>query len=153
LSWFRIFCLTADAVSPAELAEHLHAQGLAVEPHFRGDDLGWTTGELVLPGGGTPLVLNRYLTAEDDLRDDLNAFAAELETMDYSPNHVRLMECVVQTQQLITFRRPVDHANEAVLDRLTEVVSRFLAGRCDGVIQIDGRGWFTADGASLVPEY
>src|SRR5688572_19016540 len=108
--WFRVFGRSADPASPAALADHLHAAGLVVVPHFRGDDLGWTAGELTLPGGGSPVVLGRYLTAEDDLRDDLNAFAAELETMDYSPNHVALMEHVVQAKQLVTFRRPLDHA-------------------------------------------
>jgi hypothetical protein len=151
--WHRVFCRSPDPVSPAMLAEHLHSLGLTFEPHFRGDDLGWTVGELRLPGGGAPLVLHRYLTAEDDLRDDLNAFAAELETMDHHPNHVRLMEHVVQTRQLVTFRRPIDHADEAALDRLCEAVGRFLAVRCDGLIQIDGQGWFAADGTSLLPEF
>ena len=35
---------------------------------------------------GSPILLARYLTKPDDLRADLNAFAAELETMTYSPN-------------------------------------------------------------------
>ena len=151
--WYRVFCRSADPVSPASLAEHLHSQGLAVQPHFKGDDLGWTSGELVLPGSGSPVILNRYLADEDDLRDDLNAFAAELETMDYHPEHVRLMEHVVQTRQLVTYRKPIDHADEAVLDRLCETAARFLAAGGDGVYQTDGSGWFAADGRLVLPEF
>src|SRR5436305_10339475 len=99
--WYRVFGRNPDEVPPAALAEHLHAAGLAVEPHFKGDDLGWTEGELRLPVG-SPVLLARYLTKEDDLRDDLNAHAAELETMDYSSNSAPLMQRVIQTKQLVT---------------------------------------------------
>ena len=58
----------------------LRAAGIAVEPHFKGDDLGWTSGELRFPQAGTPIYLERYLSDEDELRDDLNASAAMLET-------------------------------------------------------------------------
>lgn len=151
--WHRVFALRADPVPPADLVEHLHASELRVVPHFRGDDLGWTSAELVLPGPGAPVRVERYLTEIDDLRSDLNAFAAELETMDYSPNHVGLMQHVIQTKQLIAFRRPLDHADEATLERLCEEVARFLAARVDGVYQVDGRGWFAADGTLLIQEY
>src|SRR5918998_1323366 len=100
--WYRVFGRSDVEPAPAALAGHLHARGLAAEPHFRGDDLGWTGGELRLPGAGSPVLLQRYLTAEDDLRDDLNAHAAELETMDYDPNSGPLMERVIQTKQLVT---------------------------------------------------
>jgi hypothetical protein len=151
--WLRVFSRSEAEVPPAALAEHLHAAGLAVVPHFRGDAHGWTSGELVLPGGGTPVRLARYLTDVDDLRADLNTFAAELETMDYSPNHRPLMERVIQTRQLVTVRRPLDHADEVALDRVVEGVVRFLAATADGVYQIDGRGWFTPAGECLVPEH
>jgi hypothetical protein len=151
--WYRVFSLSDSPVSPAKLVEHLHALSLPVTPHFKGDDLGWTAGELVLPGGGTPVQLGRYLAAEDDLRDDLNAYAAELETMDFSPNSPALMQHVVQTKQLVTLRRPLDHADEATLDRLCLEAVGFLAANTDGVYQIDGQGWFAADGKLLLQEY
>jgi hypothetical protein len=151
--WYRIFGGVDTEVPPASLAAHLHAAGLPVEPHFKGDDLGWTEGELRLPGDGTPVYLARYLTGEDDLRDDLNAHAAELETMDYSPNSGPLMARVTQTKQLITIRKPVGAADEVLLERVLDLISRFLAAATDGIIQIDGRGWFAADGQLLVQEY
>lgn len=151
--WYRVFGLSDAQPPPAGLAEHLHAAGLPVEPHFRGDDLGWTSGELRLPGGGTPVVVQRYLAGEDDIRDDLNAHAAELETCDYSPNHGELMRRVVQTQQLFVLRKPLDAADEVRLELLLEAACRFLAGRTDGVYQVDGRGWFSAAGELLLQEY
>jgi hypothetical protein len=150
--WYRVFGRSGAEPVPAALAAHLHACGLVVEPHFRGDDLGWTEGELRFPTGA-PVLLARYLTTEDDLRADLNAHAAELETMDYSPNSGPLMERVIQTKQLITLRKPVDAANEVLLDRVLDEAVRFLAAATDGVYQIDGRGWFAASGLLLVQEY
>ncbi len=151
--WHRIFGHSLASPSPAALAEHLHALDLGVEPHFRGDDLGWTRGELVLPGGHSPLVLERYLTDVDDLRDTLNAFAAELETMTYSPNAVKLMEHVINTTQLLTLRKPIDHADESRLEARTLAVVHFPAAGTGGLYPNDGRGWFAADGTLLVKEY
>ena len=149
----RIFGRTLTEVSPSALAEHLLAAGLTVEPHFRGDDLGWTGGTLTLPGSGSPMQLERFLTVEDELRADLNNYAAELETMDYNPNHVMLMQHVIQTQQLFALRRPLDHSDESMLETLNTTVAQYLARQSDGVYQIDGDGWFAADGELLLPEY
>jgi len=151
--WYRVFGLSDVEVSPVALAEHLHAAGLPVEPHFRGDEWGWTNGQLRLPGAGTPIYLSRYLTAVDDLRPDLNAYAAELETCDYHPNHRRLMEHAIQTQQLIVLRRPADAPDEAAVLATLERACQFLAEQTQGVYQIDGRGWFAASGELLLPEY
>jgi len=108
---------------------------------------------LHLPGGGTPLLLARYLTKEDNLRADLNAYAAELETLTYSPNHLPLMEQVIQTQQLITIRKPLDTLNDAVAEDICIAVCRYLALASVGIYQIDGAGWFAADGTELIHEY
>lgn len=140
-------------MKPSAIAEHLHALGLPVEPHFKGDAFGWTRGELILPGGQTPVVLDRYLTEEDEIRDDLNAFAAELETMTYQPNATKLMERVINTKQLITLRKPIDHADDSRLDSTVQAVIEFLAQGTDGIYQIDGKGWFDSNGIMLVQEY
>lgn len=151
--WYRVFGLKRDEVRPPVLAEYLHGRGLPVEPHFRGDDTGWTSVELVLPGSGTPLKVDRFLTDIDDLRDELNAFAALLETMDYSPNNTRLMELVIRTQQFFAFRKPLDHADEATLDTLCETLGYYLATQTEGLLQMDGLGWFAADGTRLIEEH
>jgi hypothetical protein len=151
--YYRVFGRSSNDVAPAALAGHLHAAGLAVEPHFKGDDLGWTSGEFRIAGLNTPVHLDRYLAHEDDIRDDLNSFAAILETCDYSPNHAALMERVIQSHQLIVIRKPLDASNEVVLERILEESCRFLAASTDGVYQIDGQGWFAANGDLLLQEY
>jgi hypothetical protein len=151
--WYRIFGRSEAGVPPELIAEHLHAVGLPVEPHFRGDDLGWTSGEFRLPGLNTPVSLDRYLATADDIRDDLNTHAAVLETCDYSPNNGRLMEHVALTKQLIVLRKPLDAVNEVTLEKLLLEVCQFLCVHIDGVYQIDGQGWFEADGTLVLQEY
>jgi hypothetical protein len=151
--WYRVFAPSETEPSPSMLAEHLHARGLAVEPHFKGDELGWTRGELSLPGGHTPILLERYLTEPDDIRDDLNAFAAELETLTYSPNAAKLMERVITTKQLIAIRKPIDHADESRLDATLRETVAFLAAEPGAFWQADGAGWFDGNGTLLVQEY
>ena len=143
--WYRVFGSFEVEPAPAGLAAYLHARGLPVEPHFKGDDLGWTEGTLRLPNGGEVL-LSRFLTKEDDLRDDLNAHAAELEARDHA-NSGPLMAKVIQTKQLVTLRATGDDAEDVLED-----AARFLAAALDGVYQADGRGWFGAAGELLVPE-
>jgi hypothetical protein len=150
--WYRVFGATETEPTPAALAESLHAAGLVVEPHFKGDDLGWTSGELRL-SGGMPVLLERFLASTDDIRDELNAFAAELETCDYSPNHRPLMERAIQTKQLFVIRSPLDTPNEVVAEQVLTHTCRFLAAQTNGVYQVDGRGWFAADGELLLQEY
>jgi hypothetical protein len=151
--WYRVFGREGSEVAPSALAAELHAAGVPVEPHFRGDDLGWTAGELRLAGLNTPVTLDRYLADEDDIRDQLNAHAAELETCDYSPNAPALVTHVALTKQLFVLRKPVDASDEVALENLLTAACRFLAARTAGVYQIDGQGWFAADGELLVQEY
>jgi len=63
------------------------------------------------------------------------------------------MERVIQTRQLFTYRKPIDHSDDAILERLCETLAQFLAAQLDGTYQIDTRGWFTADGTLVVQEY
>jgi hypothetical protein len=150
--WYRVFASIPNEPNPAALVEHLHALGHSFIPHFHGDDLGWTSASLDFPVG-SPVTLGRYLTKADELRNDLNAYAAELETMDYNPNNVMLMEKVIQTQQLFTVRKPMDHAEESKLDSLCDALVKWLAEQTAGIIQIDGKGWHTKDGTLLLQEY
>jgi hypothetical protein len=151
--WYRIFCRGDNILPLAAFLEHLHNSGLPARSHFRGQgQLDWTAGELTL-GAGSPVYLERYLTKEDDLRNDLNNWAAFLETCNYSSNHVMLMERIIQTSQLITIRKPIDHADEVTIDKLCLEVCRYLATQADGIYQIDGDGWYAADGTLLLHEY
>ncbi len=148
--WYRVFSRAGTAVSPAELVEHLHLVGFAVEPHFRGDDLGWTAGELRLAGvaHGETVTFDRFLTEIDDLRGDLNNFAAEIEATGEGPHQAALMQHVIQTQQLVAMRMPAD----VRLRELGREAVKYLASRSEGIFQIDGEGWFAGTGELLVPE-
>jgi hypothetical protein len=144
--WYRVFASNPDEPNPVRMVEYLHSLGHSFTPHFTGDDLGWTTARLDF-AYGTPLAVNRYLTKADDLRNDLNAYAAELETQEDKPNSVVLMEKVIQTQQLFTFENTGGQL-EAICDDL----ARWLANQTAGIVQIDGRGWLDSQGDLLLRE-
>jgi hypothetical protein len=150
--WYRVFCRSVAEVSSTELLAGLRDRGVTVEGRFRGDDLGWTAAEFVL-GPGTPVFADRYLTDTDDLRTQLNTWAAYLETLDYSPNSRGLMERVIQTRQLITIRKPLGHADEVLAERVCHGLCQVLANGADGVYQVEDEGWYAADGSLLVKEY
>jgi hypothetical protein len=85
--WSRVFGRSDVTPDSAALQAHLQSFGLPSELRFRGDDLGWTGAQLLVQAGATPVYLERFLTATDDLRDDLNTWAAWLETQDHEPRH------------------------------------------------------------------
>lgn len=144
-AWYRVFGRGELPPDLADLLEHLRAEGLMVTAHFRGDDLGWTGGELVL--GDHSVMVERYLTKEDSLRAELNTWAGWLETRTAEPRHGELMRHVIGTKQLVTLR----HA-DASLNGLCETVCQWLAQQTDGVYQVDGRGFVGADGTLLLPD-
>jgi hypothetical protein len=154
--WHRIFCRSSNLVEVSRLCEFLVSHGFSVNPNVRGDELGWTEAELVSANSprSTPISLCRYLTKEDDLRADLNSFAAELESYsEIQPQSQGCMEHVIQTQQLITFRKPLDYPNEIELERLCKAICHFFAIQLNGLYQVDGQGWMNAEGVEMVHEY
>lgn len=143
--WFRVFGTNDAQPSPAAVLEFLHGQGGEVSGRFHGDDLGWFRADLLL--AGIAVSLERYLTAEDDIRDDLNTWAAWLESVPANSHQGRLMQHMIGTKQLFTVQVP-----DGVDPTAIEDLCRFLARQTDGVYQVDGRGFFAADGSLLVPE-
>ena len=150
--WQRVFSRSGQTPSPSGMVAALHEAGFPVIPAFKGDDLGWTDAELILPGDASPILIARYLTVEDDLRDDLNSYAAELETMATTPQITRLMERVIQSAQMFVMRKPVGTANESRMEALFDFLTRWLARETDGDIQVDGVGWNDKNGAMLLRE-
>jgi len=150
--WYRVFCRSTAALEPRELVARLANLGRPIRGEFQPDDRGWSSGALRI-GTGTPIYVERFRTADDDLRNDLNTWAAFLETLDYSPNHTRLMEHVIQSQQLFTIRKPLDNADESAADDLCRGLCTELARAADGVFQVEDEGWYTADGTLLLQEY
>ncbi len=148
--WHRVFGRSQTEPDPAALLEHLRRQGFPVTGHFRGDDQGWFAAEITFEDGVTPMQVERYLASEEGIRAELNSWAAWLETLEENPHAGPLMQHMVGTAQVFTVRQPVrvskvlrsaPHCWEACL---------FLAQATDGVFQIDGRGFFDAQGNLLV---
>ena len=149
--WYRVFGRGETLVGPGAILEHLRGLSGAVTGRFD-DEANWVSAELSF-ADATPLRLERFLATEEGIRDELNTWAAFLETCDYSPNHAPLMERMIQTKQLLTLRRPIDHADEVLVERLCVGLCQFLARATDGVYQVDDEGFFAADGTLLLQEY
>ena len=149
--WYRVFSRGDAAVKPDDLLAYLNAQGIVAAGRFDGGD-GWLSAEIAC-ADTTALYLERFPSTEEGIRAELNNWAAYLETCDYEPNHTPLMERMIQTKQLFTLRRPIDHADEVLVDRLCLALCRFLASATDGVYQVDDAGFFAADGTVLLREY
>jgi hypothetical protein len=127
--------------------------GFTLRAQFRGDEQGWLGAELSLSEGTTPLHLERYLSSEPDIRHELNSWAAVLETCDYSPNHLPLMQHMVGTKQVYTLRKPIDHPDEVLVEKVCLIVCRYIAQFTNGVYQVDDQGFFSPDGHLLLQEF
>jgi hypothetical protein len=143
--WCRVFAAGEAEPAPAAVLEFLN--GLAVvRGDFGGDAAGWFRADVV--ADGVPLHLERFLASEEGVRAELNAWAAHVEAGG-DPRGAGLMERLIQTKQLFTLERS-DEATAA--DSLCVALCEFLARAADGVYQIDGRGFFAADGTPLLAE-
>jgi hypothetical protein len=154
--WFRVFGSNEVQPAPAALLAELRRLGVEATGNFRGDDLGWFLAELVIDDDIIPLRLERYLTREDDIRADLNTWAAWLESAGDSPVHVRLMQQLIDTTQLFTLHQPIeetdDSANDPGVENLCTGLCQFLARETSGIYQADHHGFYAADGTLLAPE-
>ena len=139
--WYRVFGASDAEPAPAAILEWLN--GLAsVAGAFHGDEAGWFRAELTV-AGATTLELERFLSTEEGVRAELNSWAAHLEACGDGPENVRLMERIIQVRQLFTVQGPAE------ADGVCVALCQLLAETTDGVYQIDGRGFFGADGALL----
>jgi hypothetical protein len=149
--WYRIFGRSEATPDPARLLERLREVAPAVAGSFAADGGGWFRAELAV-GAGEPVCLERFLAEEEGIRAELNTWAAYLETCEHSPGHAALMERAIQSRQLFTLRRPAERAGEAEVERLCLAACHFLAAATEGFYQVDGQGFFEADGTLVVPE-
>jgi len=148
--WYRVFGGSGVLPAPGAILEHLAGLGARVRGDFSGVEAGWFRAELAF-GGPAPLELERFLADEEGIRAELNSWAAHVESGGDSPDHVRLMERIIGTSQLFTLYQP-GGGEEAPAEPLCVGLCRFLAQATGGVYQIDGQGFFAADGALLVAE-
>jgi hypothetical protein len=61
------------------------------------------------------------------------------------------MERVIQTKQLFTLRA-AEPSDAVRIETVCVAVGRFLARVTDGVYQVDGKGFFSAEGTLLLRE-
>jgi hypothetical protein len=148
--WFRVFGTSDAQPAPARLLEETRGLGGDVSGRFRGDDLGWFRADLALAGEEAALPVERFLSSEEGIRAELNTWAAWLEETG-RPEAVRLMQHMVSTSQVFTLG-PLDPDAGAAVESLYVGLCRFLARETAGVYQIDGQGFFAADGTLLVPD-
>jgi len=152
MGWYRVFGATDDLPSPADIEASLASGGCqppdAGSPfsvRFTSDADGWFRGELTF-ASGIVLELERWLADEEGIRGELNSWAGFLETCEHNPHSQTLMERTIQTRQLFTLHNPVEADLEVCL-----LLCQFLAERTAGFYQVDGQGFFAADGTLLVP--
>jgi hypothetical protein len=150
--WFRVFGIQDTPPAADELVEHLRGLGFHVEGHFTGDDTGWYRVDFTLDGQQNPLRLERYEAKEDDIRDELNSWAAWLETVEEHPVVPHLMHQVVSSQQVFTFECARHRIEEPGVEKFCLALCQYLAKQTRGIFQIDQRGFFAADGKLLVKE-
>ena len=141
--WYRVFGASSEMPAPAAILAFLTSRCASVSGDFATDATGWYRAELFVDN--VPLPLERYLAEEEGIRAELNSWAAWLETHENAPEHVRLMERMIQTAQLFTLHG--EGSEQVCLD-----LCRFLAAQTAGVYQIDERGFFAADGTLLVAQ-
>jgi hypothetical protein len=127
------------------MLEHLQDHGFNATGGVRADEQGWITAEIEYTPGRPPLRIERYLATETGVRNELNAWAAWLETREAYPEAAGLMEQIVSSSQVFTMEQR---------DAPTEIcrnLCQWLACQTEGVYEIDGLGMFAADGGLLVP--
>ena len=146
--WVRVFGTTDSQPEPTAVLEVLQGIDPRARAQFRRDDQGWFEAEVSVGDGPSFFRVQCYRADEEGIRGELSAWAAWLETADDQPEHARLMRHVIRTTQLFTIEAAADGPAAAWCRFLT----RFLAGATDGVYQVDGEGFFDADGALLVGE-
>jgi hypothetical protein len=147
IPWYRIFAGSSDMPAPDALREFLSGRYASVSAEFAEDDSGWYQANLLVDG--VSLQLERYLADEAGIRAELNSWAAWLETRENVPEHIRLMERMIQTAQLFLLQSKEESARA---ESICIALCRFLAGKTFGVYQIDESGVFAADGHLLVAD-
>lgn len=143
-TWTRVFGSNEREPEGGAVLQHLHERGHEFQARFHGDDQGWF--RLVLHTEDGIVNVERYLATEADVRQELNTWAAWLETRADNPHHLQLMSRIIASPQVVTIE-----AAESGSD-LARDLTQWLANLVEGVYQIDGAGFFAANGTMLVAE-
>ena len=149
-TWYRVFGSNETEPEPAALLEYLRILEPGISAKFRGDDQGWFRVELA--GSLTGLSLERYLATEEGIRQQLNTWAAWLETVPDNPLAAPLMARLIGTKQVFTVECADHEEHESEVGAMLFALCKFLAQVTDGVYQVDRAGFFDVEGNELVRE-
>lgn len=148
--WFRVFGGAETTPTPAQIL----ATGQQFDPglrgQFAGDLQGWFRATLTTRDG-EHLAIERYLAEEEGIRQELNTWAAWLETQEHNPRTHSVMQQVIAARQIFTIEPPADDPEEWLL-QLCRGLAQHLAAVTAGIYQWDGAGFFDAQGTLLVRE-
>jgi hypothetical protein len=133
---------------PVDLQHFLHGQGIGGPLAVTGDDLGWLSIEFQVAEG--TIRIERFLTEEDELRDELDTWAGWIESQPATVTTTELMQRIISTRQVFTIRSVP--AVEGETQDNSEMVARWLARASQGVYQVDGRGFLGPSGELLLGE-
>ena len=147
----RVFAASDSMPQPADLQSWLDEHGHSAPLNVTGDDLGWLSIEFTAPSLDATIRIERYLTEEDDLRDELDTWAGWVENQPECEATTRLMQQIITTGQVFTIRA-VASTNDANLITELEAIARWYARAAGGVYQMDGRGLCSASGDVLITE-
>jgi len=146
----RVFGTSDTQPQAVALLQYLRDAGYGVAGKFTQDDYGWAVADLMPEGCDWGIQVDCYRHDEEGIRAQLNSWAAWLETVESNPNHVWLMQHMISTRQLYTLC-PVGHDRPEIAP-LCVAACQFLASETGGVYQVDGEGFFAADGQFLIAE-
>jgi hypothetical protein len=149
LIWWRVFGIENIEVTPEEICTELTRQDLQFRPTFRGDDQGWFAAQLEMEHE-TSIQIERFLVREERMRGELNTWCAWLETQPNSAGQQRVLDALVAATQIFTLQEESEHLDMPTV--VCEDLSRWLAIKLNGIYQVDGQGFFDADGNLLAAE-
>lgn len=144
--WYRVFARNAESIPPAAVLADLVWGQAPLAGHFQADAQGWYRCELPLGPGKAPIAVECFRATEEGVRPEILSWAAFVETLD-SPFSQEFMAILNSTAQVFTMQLPAP----AVADLLRQLC-RNVARAGDGVFQIDGEGFFWANGALALGE-
>jgi hypothetical protein len=151
VTWFRVFGLSDVEPDLRQWIDAVPVLAFHGAVQFQKGERGWWRAEIQVPENRGSILVERFWRDEEGVREELQTWAAWLEICEGNPYRERLMQHMISTQQVFTVR-PSDEVGGAMIESLCVPLCQFVAGATKGVYEVDGRGFFDAEGSLLVQE-